>query len=105
MRFLLIEDDPDQRMVFTMLLKELGHEVYESSNAAEARRAPEYEIALVDRNLPDADGVDLACELAAKTYLLTGEDLPRVIQKRLDEAGVAVLKKPMRAADFARLFA
>ena len=105
MRFLLIEDDPDQRKVFTLLLKELGHEVYESSSAAEARTVTGYEIALVDRNLPDADGVDLACALEAKAYLLTGEDLPRVIQKRLDEAGVAVLKKPMRAVDFARLFA
>ncbi len=98
MRVLIVEDDPHQRHVLALVVAGRGHEPIECADLACARAAPPCDIALVDRNLPDGDGLDLARELAGRVYLLTGDD-------QLDEreAGTRVLLKPVRPDELDRL--
>ena len=103
MSVLLVEDDADQRFVLSALLRGAGHEVTECASARDAEAAEACEVAFVDRNLPDADGVDLAQRLGGRVFLLTGEDLPHALETRLASAGVALLLKPVRVADFERI--
>jgi DNA-binding response OmpR family regulator len=90
-RVLIVEDDADQRRVFALVVQAHGHDVVECASISEARAAEPCEVSFVDRNLPDGDGLDLACELAGRVYLLTGDELP-------DARGVEVLVKPVRPA-------
>ena len=103
MTVLLVEDDPDQRFVLSAFLRGAGHEVTECASAREAEEAEACEVAFVDRNLPDADGIDLARRLGGRVFLLTGEDLPHELKVRLQSAGVALVVKPVRPKDFERL--
>lgn len=91
MRVLIVEDDPDQRRVFALVVASHGHEAVECGTVAEARAAPPCEVSFVDRNLPDGDGLDLARTLDGRVYLLTGDDV--------HDAGVDVLTKPIRPAE------
>jgi len=104
-RILLVEDDPYQRRVMALLLAGAGHEVVECRDAAEARRAEGYDWALVDRQLPDGDGLDLAVELKGPALLLTGEDLGPDERARLQAARVALLTKPVRPKELEALLA
>ena len=94
---LLVEDDPDQRRVFALVMRSRGHEVIECATLAEARAASGYDVAFVDRRLPDGDGLEFARSLPGRVHVLTGEELDP------DEAGVAVLLKPVRPAELAAL--
>ena len=93
MRVLVVEDDPEQRRLFALVIRARGHEVVECATYAEARAAGPCEIAFVDRRLPDGDGLELARSLAGRVYLLTGEE------SDARDAGVAVLRKPVRPAE------
>ena len=103
MSVLLVEDDAEQRFVLSALLRGAGHEVTECASARDAEAAEACEVAFVDRNLPDADGVELAQRLGGRVFLLTGEDLPHELKTHLETRGVAVVLKPVRAEDFERL--
>ena len=91
MRVLVVEDDPEQRRVFALVIRARGHEAVECGTVAEAKAADACEVAFVDKNLPDGDGLELARELGGRVYLLTGDEL--------DDAGVEVLLKPIRPAE------
>ncbi len=59
---LLVEDNPVNRFVAEGFLKVLGHKVFIAENGAEAEslvKSNTFDIALVDINLPDCNGVDL----------------------------------------------
>ena len=90
MRVLVVEDDPDQRRILAMVVRGHGHDAVECATLAEARAAGPCDLALIDRRLPDGDGLALARTLP-RAYLLTGDDAP------LD--GVRVLVKPVRPAE------
>ncbi len=91
MRVLVVEDDPEQRRVFAMVIRARGHEVVECGTVEQARAAEPCEVAFVDKNLPDGDGLELAKGLDGRVYLLTGDEL--------DDPGVDVLLKPIRPAE------
>ncbi|MHC4549784.1 MAG: response regulator [Planctomycetota bacterium] len=93
MRVLVVEDDPEQRRLLTLVLQAHGHAVVECATYAEARRAGPCELAFVDRRLPDGDGLELARSLPGRVYLLTGDELDA------RGAGVEVLLKPVRPAE------
>ena len=90
MRVLIVEDDADQRKILAMVVRGHGHEAIECATLAEARAAEACDLALVDRKLPDGDGLDLVRALP-NAYLLTGDDGPH------DD--VRVLVKPVRPAE------
>ncbi|GMV39073.1 MAG: DNA-binding response regulator [Myxococcales bacterium] len=65
MRILVIEDDPKIAGFLARGLREEGHRVDVTSDLAAARRtvAEGYDLLLVDRMLPDGDGLSLVREL------------------------------------------
>jgi CheY-like chemotaxis protein len=64
---LVIEDEALVRMFIVDQLQDLGFEVIEAGSAAEGLRAARshqrVDVAIVDRGLPDRDGLDLVAEL------------------------------------------
>jgi len=67
MRVLVVDDEPDVRLVLAQALRERGHQVEVASTGHEAidlAATFQPEAALVDVGLPDIDGVTLA-ELSA----------------------------------------
>ena len=63
---LLIEDDPAFSQMLRWELEELGYELVVAHNCCEARaqcRSRRFPVALLDLDLPDGDGLELADEL------------------------------------------
>ncbi|MCK8085423.1 TMAO reductase system sensor histidine kinase/response regulator TorS [Vibrio sp. 1CM8B] len=81
-KVLLIEDNPVNCIVAEGFLHNLGHEVVIATTGQEARAIfseQEFDIALVDINLPDCDGVELIQQL--KDDALQHENEEDVIRK------------------------
>jgi two-component system, cell cycle response regulator CtrA len=82
---LVVEDDPDQLAIRTMLLESQGYRVHAAANAEEASNRAALDAidcAVVDLRLPnECDGMQLLAQLRKdhpETYLivLTGSSLP-----------------------------
>jgi DNA-binding NarL/FixJ family response regulator len=106
---LIVDDDPRFRVAARELLTGRGYEIFgEAGSAHEARAAMAKgtpDAVLVDVNLPDADGIDLAAELrgshAGVRVLLTSSD-PGAVPRRLVERSGArgfVAKTQLALAD------
>lgn len=68
---LLVEDDPATRSVYDEILHGAGYEVLVAGSRAEARRVLDQrgaavDVQMVDISLPDADGVDVVIDSAAR---------------------------------------
>lgn len=112
-RILVVEDYADARMALRHLLESMGHEV---ETAEDGRRALELalswrpEVALVDIDLPDLDGYELARRLRAtaegkrvRLIALTGYGRARD-QRRAVEAGFdGHATKPLQSSELSRL--
>jgi DNA-binding response OmpR family regulator len=60
---LVVEDDPDARYIYASCLKHAGFDVMQAATAREAAEAVQKrvpEVVVLDRRLPDRDGLDLA---------------------------------------------
>jgi len=99
---LIVEDDHTLAEVLCRVLSRSGYKVEWAANAAAAvcERDHAPAVALLDLNLPDGNGVDLAVVLQARypdlpMLLMTG--CPWRLQERPDDAKYfrRVLKKPM----------
>jgi diguanylate cyclase (GGDEF)-like protein len=83
-RVVIVDDDPAIRRLVRLLLKRSGYESVEFGMGEEAREQLgniEWDLAILDRRLPDMDGVDLCQQLKANpdlrnryVIMLTGED-------------------------------
>jgi diguanylate cyclase (GGDEF)-like protein len=65
--FAVVEDDPPSRRLIATLLAAEGDVVVEAATMAQARtiiREYPWDIAIIDRGLPDGDGLDLCREIA-----------------------------------------
>lgn len=70
MKLLVVDDDPDLRVVITMLFEQEGHEVVEASDVASAISAFRRErpaAVLLDVNLPDGLGFDVCMRIRAES--------------------------------------
>jgi len=77
-KVLLVEDDPDQRELLTMALSETDAEVIgvrDGSEAMEIAKSTRFDVCILDLNLPDVSGYDLAARLLE----LFGEYRPEMI--------------------------
>lgn len=97
MRVLLVEDDADQLRLLQIIVEQAGHEPICCASIAEARAAANFELALIDRQLPDGDGIDLARSLAGRVILLTGDDTG------IDATDLEVMLKPVRTQQLLEL--
>ena len=78
---LVVEDDLNVRRLLTFHLKRSGYSVEEAGSIAEARvlaAGRQWDVAVLDRRLPDGDGLELCVELRsafphAFILMLTGE--------------------------------
>ena len=78
-RILLVEDDSNVVRMLSRRLQRAGYEVEAVSTIEAARKAGEWDIAILDRRLPDGDGLDFCGELRiirphAYLVVLTGDD-------------------------------
>ena len=97
MRVLVVEDDPDQRALLVLIVRQHGHVAVACASLSEARAAPPCDLALVDRRLPDGDGLAFASAWPGRAVVLTGEERDDA------HAGVELLVQPVRPAVLARL--
>ncbi len=110
-RVLIVEDDPDTRLFFIEALRQdpgLSQmvEVVATDDCAQARAAAEeagdrLAVVLLDRSLPDGDGLELARELRARwplaaVVVLTGHDDSR---SRRARSSIQLFLKPVRLAE------
>jgi CheY-like chemotaxis protein len=110
LRVLLVEDDSIIRMGAAELIRELGHEVLEASNARQAlaalEKGPPPDVLFTDVGLPGMPGTALAALVRAArpeigVIFATGyNERPGMA----GQAGVELLGKPYRAADLTRAF-
>ena len=99
MRVLLVEDERDQLRLLQILVESGGHETLLCATARQARAARGWDLAFVDRHLPDGDGLELARSLEGYVYVITGDETVA------PEADLHVLFKPIHAAELMAILA
>jgi two-component system cell cycle response regulator len=97
-----IEDNPEVLSLLVRILERQSYTVHQAKNVAEARALlsrVEWDLALIDRNLPDGDGIALCAELrerAPHNYLmmLTGDDAEETKVEAFDFGADDYVTKP-----------
>lgn len=88
-RLLMVDDEPDVRLGFTLYLAKAGFTVLEASSLAEARQlivSNPVEGVLLDLNLPDGNGLDWIAEVregqpGTAIVVITGKgDIPIAVE-------------------------
>ncbi|GAC1432709.1 MAG: diguanylate cyclase [Thermoanaerobaculia bacterium] len=100
----VIEDDPNVSMMLTRHLERQGWCVRAAGSLAGARevlRTGEWDVVLLDRNLPDGDGVSLCSELRASAphgyiTILTGEASDAAKLEGFDRGADDYITKPFQ---------
>lgn len=108
-RILHIEDDPSSRLLVRKLLSAAGHEVIDAATGLEGvRLASEIsaDLVLVDINIPDLDGYEVALRLRGSARL-SGVPIVAITAEGDRDTSLAVgcdgfLEKPIDARKFAR---
>ena len=100
---LMVEDDPAFSQMLRWELEELGYELVVAHDCHEAREhccSRRFPVVVLDLDLPDGDGLELAEELARhcpgiKVIICSGRHLRRVMVPDAESAIHAVLTKPV----------
>jgi DNA-binding NtrC family response regulator len=101
-RLLLVEDDPDVRLLVEHVLVDAGYEVDTAATAsggAELLRQRRYDLVLTDGRLPDGTGMqiaDIAAGQGMKAIIMTGYafTMPAEEKERYE-----ILLKPLRPTE------
>jgi CheY-like chemotaxis protein len=101
---LVVDDDPELCASLWDLLRERGYRVslaHDGTSAGERLRNKQYRVVLIDMQLPDADGSQIARDVrtanpAARTIVITGhrEELDALVRQAIKEGADAVCYKP-----------
>src|SRR5215467_10984097 len=102
---LLVDDDPDIRMLTRTFLEHEGYSVFSSGDAERAvqifRSVPQIDLLVTDLYMPGRSGMDLARELKAirselPVLMISGITLEDRQEARLLKEGWSFLAKPFR---------
>ncbi len=99
-RVLVCEDDPDIAAVLVELLGGAGLQPVVAPSAQSARqllRRHAFDVALIDLNLPDADGLELIASLRSDP---AAQSLPMIVMTARHEQGSAALLHSLQLADW-----
>ncbi len=106
MKVLIVDDEPDARMLMGDILEPLNPEVQEACDGDEAlkilKQNPSFDIALVDWRMPGSlSGVDLVQAIRADSavssmplIMVTGKNDLEDVQNALDAGATEFLMKP-----------
>lgn len=104
---LVVDDDPVFRALLTAVLRDAGHRVLEAGTAAEARgqaASTSIDLALLDIQLPDRSGIDLAGDLDPVPILFVTQHSEVVLvqqafgDERIASRAVGYIVKPIDPA-------
>ncbi|MEQ1579643.1 MAG: response regulator [Steroidobacteraceae bacterium] len=99
-RILVCEDDPDIAAVLVELLGSAGLQPVVAPSAQAARqllREHAFDVALIDLNLPDADGLELIASLRSDS---AAQSLPMIVMTARHEQGSAALLQSLQLVDW-----
>ncbi len=102
-RLLLVDDEPDVRLGFSLYLAKVGFTVIEAASLAEARRvlaSSPVEAVLLDLNLPDGNGLDWIADLregqpAIAIVVVTGKGDISIAVEAMRRGADHFLSKPV----------
>jgi DNA-binding response OmpR family regulator len=103
---LVVEDEPRNAALLEAILGRAGYRLHVATGVAEAREFLDEEtpdLVLLDRHLPDGDGLDLIPEIRGSDrlggvpiLLVSASVLPRDMQLAMDAGADGFLAKPVR---------
>ena len=105
---LLVDDDPDIRVLTRTFLEHEGYSVFSSGNAERAvqifRSVPQIDLLVTDLYMPGRSGMDLGLELKAlrgdlPVLLISGGLIEIEQTAKMQEEGWSFLAKPFRLPD------
>ncbi|MEM8883830.1 MAG: response regulator [Planctomycetota bacterium] len=102
MRVLVVDDSEMVRDVLVAMIRRVGHEALPASTGAEALAAEGYDAVVIDHELPDRNGLDVARELrtrdaALPIYAVSGH--PDAVERSRDAGLDGCLTKPFKLQD------
>lgn len=100
MNILVVDDSQELLVLLNAVLTKLGHNVVAAPDSASARSCKNFDLALVDWNLNDANGVDFLEELSlinpkAKLILISASRPDAQTAQRLASIGASYEAKPL----------
>lgn len=109
-RILVVDDQPDVRVMISMLLRVNHFEVIEAENAASALRSFEtttFDVVIVDIFLGNTCGLDLIAAMRERApelavVAVSGMATLDAVSRPSDLANVVCLQKPFRPAELLR---
>ncbi len=109
-RILVVDDQPDVRVMISMLLRVNHFEVIEAENAANALRSFEtttFDVVIVDIFLGNTCGLDLIAAMRERApelavVAVSGMATLDAVSRPSDLANVVCLQKPFRPAELLR---
>jgi DNA-binding NtrC family response regulator len=106
-RILVVDDDPEMRALLVEELRHEGYEVVEAGDGAEAVlacRSTEFDLILMDKNMPGPSGLDLlpgfrrSCPRSRIIMMTAFGDVPSFVEAS-EKGAVDFLFKPFRIDD------
>jgi len=100
MNVLIVDDSEELLMLLNAVIKKLGCNPLCCSGIAQASAVKEFDLALVDWNLEDGNGVDFLAKLRNKNpnaslYLMSATKPDETIKRKLDQIGAFYEAKPL----------
>lgn len=105
-RLLAVEDEPGNAALLEAILRRAGYQLSIATGVEEARAFLALEtpaLVLLDRQLPDGDGLELIPEIRASArtadipiLVVSGSLLPRDVRHAMDAGADGFLAKPVR---------
>lgn len=107
MDLLIIEDDADFRATTAQWMQRKGHSVYEAADgrsALELLQQRQFQVVILDANLPDVHGIDLLLELRRRSeeievVILTGSATVETAVEAMKRGACDYLSKPFPLAE------